>query len=176
MLVAPRGERRTAAAAVFLPESRLGDEPPDGIPLVGEVLHQLLGPAVDPLDQARLVAVEHVAVDAVGVDLPEAEMIQAQGVARELGARGLLFDLVFLDPPYAGDEIPEILAALLDTRVVTNEAVVVVESAKRHPLAPAEGFLVTAERTYGDTQITWLSPSVRRRSVDGTPQGRDRDQ
>jgi 16S rRNA (guanine966-N2)-methyltransferase len=134
--------------------------------------------ALVAVDQARH-AIKTISrnLERLGIaDRAEVVRSDARGAVRGLGARGLLFDLVFLDPPYAGDEIPEILAALLDTRVVTNEAVVVVESAKRHPLAPAEGFLVTAERTYGDTRITWLSPSVRRRSVDGTPQGRDRDQ
>jgi 16S rRNA (guanine966-N2)-methyltransferase len=75
---------------------------------------------------------------------------------RRLSRQGARFDLVFLDPPYASDEIPRALAALLETGLLADPALLVVEHARRHPVAPPAGLAVLDSRRYGDTQITRL--------------------
>jgi 16S rRNA (guanine966-N2)-methyltransferase len=61
------------------------------------------------------------------------------------------FDLVFCDPPY--DAAPRIAQPLTDLlpRVTAPEALIVIESSKRNPLAL--DLPLTDERTYGDTRI-----------------------
>ncbi len=71
------------------------------------------------------------------------------------------FDLVFLDPPYDSEQVVSALDALVDAGVLAADATVVVESPKRHSLAPVAGLSVRDERTYGDTRLTWLVPESR---------------
>jgi 16S rRNA (guanine966-N2)-methyltransferase len=61
------------------------------------------------------------------------------------------FDLVFADPPY---DAPGRLAPLLSERLpaaITEQALIVVESSKRHPLELS--LPLDRERIYGDTRI-----------------------
>lgn len=81
------------------------------------------------------------------------------------------FDLAFLDPPYDSDRLPEALRALLESQLLTPDATVVVERAKRHPLAPPVGVEVADERDYGDTRVTWLSPKAPSEKHDLPPDG-----
>lgn len=89
---------------------------------------------------------------------PMFEVIRAdaRGVLRRLAARGERFDLVFLDPPYASGEMEEALAGLVESGLLSSGAVVVAESAKRHPVAPVAGLVLEHERSYGDTIVRWL--------------------
>ncbi len=66
------------------------------------------------------------------------------------------FDLVFLDPPYALEELEGVLSALAEGALLAPDAEVVVESAKRHSWSLPEGFTRIDERSYGDTSITRL--------------------
>jgi len=70
-----------------------------------------------------------------------------------LGRAGERFDLVLLDPPYASEELPRALAALVESDVVSRGGEVVVEASRRHPLPGVEGLVVAAYRHYGDTQV-----------------------
>lgn len=69
------------------------------------------------------------------------------------------FDLVFLDPPYEKGDCAGTLAALFAGRMLAENARVVVEGPKRHPLPPLPGIRVLDERDYGDTKLTWLEAS-----------------
>jgi len=77
---------------------------------------------------------------------------------RDLGSRGERFDVVWLDPPYEGDDLPRVLRELLLLELVSPEGLVVVEGAKRNPLGPVEGWSLERERTYGDTVLVHLRP------------------
>lgn len=80
----------------------------------------------------------------------------AHAVARlDAGER---FDLVLLDPPYGSDRLTPTLAALVARGVLAPFATLVVETSKRHAVAPVPGLVVRDERTYGDTRLTWLTP------------------
>lgn len=91
-------------------------------------------------------------VDAVTLRRGEASAVLA-------GLAGMApFDLVFLDPPYAGDRLDPVLRALADSPLLASDALVVTESDRRHPPAAPPGLAVIDERRYGDTLITWFVP------------------
>ncbi len=81
----------------------------------------------------------------------------APRTVRRLGRNGQRFDLVLLDPPYAGDELGRALEALVASGVLARGAMVVVESGRRHPVPEVAGLAPLDERRYGDTVITRLS-------------------
>jgi 16S rRNA (guanine966-N2)-methyltransferase len=82
---------------------------------------------------------------------------EARAVLRRL-AGGAPFDLVFLDPPYAGGALAGALPALMEAELLAPDALVVAESDRRHPPEPTAGLAVIDERRYGDTLITWFVP------------------
>jgi len=74
-----------------------------------------------------------------------------------LAAERLAFDVVFLDPPYAGDLAARALAAVVGHGLLAPEGVVVVEHDKRNPVAEPAGLRIESVRTYGDTALTYLA-------------------
>jgi 16S rRNA (guanine966-N2)-methyltransferase len=83
---------------------------------------------------------------------------------------GPRFDLVFLDPPYETGDAAAALTALAEAEILAPDAVVVVETATRHSVAPVPGLSQTSERRYGDTLLTWLAPAGANGSEgDGNP-------
>ena len=66
------------------------------------------------------------------------------------------FDLIFMDPPYEEGDRTGTLEHLLETGLLAERGVVVVEGPKRHPLPPIPGARVVDERQYGDTLLTWV--------------------
>ena len=83
---------------------------------------------------------------------------EAFAFLRRLGGE-TAFDLVFLDPPYAGDTLARALAGLVAARALAPGGLVVAESDRRHPPGPIEGLAAIDERRYGDTLITWYVPA-----------------
>ena len=83
----------------------------------------------------------------------------ARGVRQLAGSAP--FDVVFLDPPYDSDQTTPTLVAVLEAGVLARHGTVVVETAKRHSLAPVSGLVVRDERSYGDTRLTWLMSECR---------------
>ena len=69
------------------------------------------------------------------------------------------FDLVFLDPPYEEGDRVGTLDELFGSGILREQARVVVEGPKRHPLPSRPGVNVLDERDYGDTKLTWLGLS-----------------
>ncbi len=85
----------------------------------------------------------------------------APAAVRRLAAEGARFDLVLLDPPYAGDQLVRALTALAEADLVAAQGMVVAEHARRHPVPPVSGWVELDVRSYGDTQVTQLSPEDR---------------
>ena len=78
-----------------------------------------------------------------------------------LKAEGLRFDLVYLDPPYAGQHNDEILEYLQENNMITDRGVVVIESAKKDEFKKEFGSLKPyKEATYGITRITYYRNEV----------------
>ena len=71
-----------------------------------------------------------------------------------VGGAGADFDLVLLDPPYAGDEAWRALRALRDSAILAPGARIVVERGRDAALCPpVEGFVRRGERRYGGTRV-----------------------
>lgn len=82
---------------------------------------------------------------------------EARSVLRRLAGKAA-FDLVFVDPPYAGGTLGGALVGLVAARLLAPGACVVVESDRRQAPGEVEGLAVIDERRYGDTLITWYVP------------------
>lgn len=90
--------------------------------------------------------------DTVGNGDDRAKLVRGDAL-KYLTSAGL-FDLVFVDPPYAqaGDLAPKLTAAL--PPVLAPGATVVTESDRREPLVLGESaFTLRSEHNYGDTLI-----------------------
>lgn len=81
-----------------------------------------------------------------------------QGMQR-LQAKGLAFDLVFLDPPYAVNS-EGICLALGEAGLLREGALLVVEHRRGARPALAGPFSLRATRGYGDTEISFLEYGV----------------
>ena len=79
-------------------------------------------------------------------------------VVHRLGREGERFDLVLLDPPYAGDELRRALEAVVAAGVLAPGGLVVAEHGRRHPVPQVPGLVPLDERRYGDSVITRLAP------------------
>jgi 16S rRNA (guanine966-N2)-methyltransferase len=74
-----------------------------------------------------------------------------------LAAQRLVFDVVFLDPPYAGELAALALEAVLERGLLAPAGIAVVEHDKRRPFVGPATVRVLAEKTYGDTAVTYLA-------------------
>lgn len=108
---------------------------------------------VDFVEGARRVA------DALTLNLERLALTDRVRVAVADLSRGMLppgiagpWDLVFLDPPYAGGAADLWLDALSGFAWPGDGGVVVLER-RRGPLAPPPGLVLRTERRYGDTVI-----------------------
>jgi 16S rRNA (guanine(966)-N(2))-methyltransferase RsmD len=78
-------------------------------------------------------------------------------VLSDLGAAEGLFDLVFLDPPYATGLAARALATLAGGHVCRDGTEVVVQHSTRTVLPPVEGLAAHRRpRRFGDTALTFL--------------------
>jgi 16S rRNA (guanine966-N2)-methyltransferase len=68
------------------------------------------------------------------------------------------FDLVFMDPPYASNDGPATLEALPLHCALASEALIVYEHDRRKPPRVPASLLFLGERTWGDTQLSFLRP------------------
>lgn len=76
-----------------------------------------------------------------------------QAVAQMKAAQTQPFDLVFLDPPYRMTELAECCAALADSGLLAQDAMMVLEHRTGVFSPPDERFEAFKERTYADTEI-----------------------
>jgi len=78
-----------------------------------------------------------------------------KGISRSRRLAQEVFDLAFLDPPYAAGYIPGLLKELSIKGFLSWKSRVVAESSKREKLPVAVGRLqMTDTRSYGNTQIS----------------------
>jgi 16S rRNA (guanine(966)-N(2))-methyltransferase RsmD len=96
---------------------------------------------------------------ALGLGRDAARVVGADALAAlpVLAASEAPFDLVFLDPPYAGDLASKVLAALAGTPLVHAGTEVVVQHFTRTPPRAPAGLVPRREpRRFGDTTLTFL--------------------
>jgi 16S rRNA (guanine(966)-N(2))-methyltransferase RsmD len=85
-----------------------------------------------------------------------ATVVQAP-VARALERLTGSFGLVFVDPPYAGDEAEQTLTLLGEWPILAPERTVIVEHDRRRPPAERYGALERIDqRRYGDTGLSFF--------------------
>ncbi len=70
--------------------------------------------------------------------------------------RRRMFDLVFLDPPYAGGLYQPVMAFLLESGVLAETALIIAESDTRCPLPHLPGYILEDARRYGETLVSFF--------------------
>lgn len=76
------------------------------------------------------------------------------------GNAGGPFDLVFLDPPYRKGLVELALASARDGKWFAPNALIVAEMATDEAFTMPAGFSALDERTYGDTKVVLLTPTL----------------
>ena len=82
----------------------------------------------------------------------------AASLCSRLAGRSDKFDLVFVDPPYNSGLYEGIIMVLGSTGIIVKNGVLVVEHSKKYALPRTAGRLgIYAEKTYGDTMISYYT-------------------
>ena len=86
---------------------------------------------------------------------------------RRLGKRGERFEILFADPPYDGDFLPEILRCLEGAELLAENGIIVLQHSVRED--PKESLtqtlVMTDQRRYGDTLLSFLIKSTEEPSL-----------
>jgi 16S rRNA (guanine966-N2)-methyltransferase len=96
---------------------------------------------------------------ALGLGRAQARIVPGDAVAAlpRLGEGEAPFDLVFLDPPYAGNLASRALAALAAGSLLHAGSRIVVQHFAKTPPAPAKGLVRAGEpRHFGETALTFF--------------------
>ncbi len=78
---------------------------------------------------------------------------------RHLKSKGVAFDLVFLDPPYAGPMLEKTLLALAANSLLAEDALVVAEHLNDRPPTLPDGLSITSTKRYGNTALSFVQRS-----------------
>ena len=92
----------------------------------------------------------------------------AWGAPKLLKTRGLVFDILFMDPPYYQkepllDDVMGLIEALFAARVVAPDGLLVhqLESGSIHHPDSTPAYIKVKEKEYGRTRLVFLSPKKR---------------
>ena len=75
---------------------------------------------------------------------------------KRLEGRNYRFDLIFMDPPYAGGFYEPVLKEILNAGILSEEGYVVAESANDFDFPKVAGFKINKERKCGPAVMTFL--------------------
>jgi len=75
----------------------------------------------------------------------------------DLGSKNTVFDIIFLDPPYAGGFYERVLNMIIKTGILSEKGYVVAESAKDYKFPFINGFKIKKERKCGPAVMTFLN-------------------
>lgn len=79
----------------------------------------------------------------------------------QLSSKGMMFDLVFLDPPYADQEVARIMQSLLERNLLNEAAVIVCETDKSSQLnADIPELYLFKEKVYGQTKLSFFERTI----------------
>ncbi|GFI61111.1 ribosomal RNA small subunit methyltransferase D [Clostridiales bacterium] len=70
---------------------------------------------------------------------------------------GEQFDIIFMDPPYAGGFYLPVLKEIYEARILASSGFVVAESSKEYKFSASENFTITKERKCGPAVMTFLN-------------------
>jgi 16S rRNA (guanine966-N2)-methyltransferase len=87
--------------------------------------------------------------------LPGAQIVSGDAL-RFLRYTKERFDIIFLDPPYYADLLPQALAAVLGCGALAPDGLIVAETAARGGLCPPAGLSASKHSVYGDTALYYL--------------------
>jgi 16S rRNA (guanine(966)-N(2))-methyltransferase RsmD len=73
---------------------------------------------------------------------------------RRLGRQGERFELILMDPPYASEETEETLREVVRAGILAGQAMLVLETSRRHPPGDVEGLTRLDAREIGDTLVS----------------------
>lgn len=107
-------------------------------------------------------AVEAIKTNVAAVGLEGAEIRASRAAAVLAGRPSGPYDIVLADPPYEtpGAAVTDLLARLVAGRWLAEDALVVVERARRaEPLRWPEGLVAARERRYGQTMLWYGQPA-----------------
>lgn len=92
------------------------------------------------------------------VNLPGARLMRGDALDMMRQDRiQALFDIIFLDPPYAADLYETALALIADKHLLAENGIIVAEHAKNTFLsATYDVFLIDKTKKYGDTCVSYL--------------------
>jgi 16S rRNA (guanine(966)-N(2))-methyltransferase RsmD len=90
------------------------------------------------------------------IDKSEVFFGESQLLLKKLSHMGKKFDIIFLDPPYRNDIIPDILAELEKIRVLEEKVIIVAETDVEDLLPDeTETLIVSKKQIYGKTKLTF---------------------
>ncbi len=76
-----------------------------------------------------------------------------------LSGRSRYFDVVFADPPYDKGLAAKTLCLLGECDLISKDGVLVIEHAFREDIVAGNEFVLTDQRRYGDTVLSFLKPN-----------------
>ena len=79
------------------------------------------------------------------------------GAIRKLGQRGDKFDIIFMDPPYAGGFYLPVLKEIKNAGILAEDGYIVAEAARDYDFAVEEGFKIIKERKCGPAVMNFLN-------------------
>ncbi|MDF2988158.1 MAG: methyltransferase [Eubacterium sp.] len=81
---------------------------------------------------------------------------EAQLILKKLSQQGKKFDIIFLDPPYKKEIVPNILHALMENGVLEDKFIVIAETDIDDELPEESGCMVVSKKQiYGKTKLTF---------------------
>jgi 16S rRNA (guanine966-N2)-methyltransferase len=83
---------------------------------------------------------------------------------RQIQKKGESFDFLYADPPYDKGYVEEILWYLREGNIVSSESLIILQHSLREslPVDRAGIFILTDQRRYGDTLISFFRRNVRK--------------
>lgn len=115
------------------------------------------------MDKAVLIDQDRKAVETIRENIARAGLAERAEIYRNdagkalsvMAKRGLIFDLVFLDPPYKLTNMDLVMLELQEKQMLADGAIIVVEHDAKHTYEPRIGALVCSRRSeYGDTAVS----------------------
>ena len=86
----------------------------------------------------------------------EVLILSAENGTRMLSGRRRRFDIVFADPPYDRGLVSETLCMIGKCDLISEEGVVVMEHSFRENIVDRDDFVLTDQRRYGDTMLSFF--------------------